>query len=114
MWGGGALAALASLFSRCPVRPGRNATRPALLFWPQCNAPPPTLLPPPWPSQDHTYLCNMAVAPQHRGRGHGLRLLRAAERLAAAVGEREVYLHLRCVWGWGRGGAAGAVGGLGP
>ena len=37
----------------------------------------------------------MAVAPAHRRRGHGLRLLAAAEQLLREVGAGDVYLHVR-------------------
>lgn len=46
----------------------------------------------------------MATAVEHRGQGHGLALLQAAEQLVAALGEREMYLHLRCGRAGGRAG----------
>ncbi len=60
--------------------------------------------------QDRPYLCNMAVAPERRGRGYGTLLMRAAEELVTYMGERELYLHVRWavsgphVWGGGGGG----------
>lgn len=50
----------------------------------------PALLP-----QDRPYLCNMAVAAEHRGRGLGTRIMAAAEELVQALGESEIYLHVR-------------------
>lgn len=44
-------------------------------------------------------MCNMATKEDLRGRGYGLALLQAAEQLVAALGEREIYLHLRCARG---------------
>jgi ribosomal protein S18 acetylase RimI-like enzyme len=45
--------------------------------------------------QDRCYLCNMATHPDHRGRGYGLAVMRAAEQLVGQLGESEIYLHLR-------------------
>lgn len=45
--------------------------------------------------QECAYVCNMAVAPEHRRRGYGLLLLEAAEEVARLGGQRDVYLHLR-------------------
>ena len=45
--------------------------------------------------QECAYICNMAVAPEHRRRGYGLLLLEAAEEIARLGGQRDMYLHLR-------------------
>ena len=37
----------------------------------------------------------MATHPDHRGRGYGLAVMRAAEQLVGQLGESEIYLHLR-------------------
>ena len=47
------------------------------------------------PPADGAYICNMAVAPDHRGRGVGAALLAAADDAAVAAGARTAYLHLR-------------------
>lgn len=48
------------------------------------------------PLQGCSYLCNMAVGPEFRKRGIGLAMLAAAEQLAQQLGERDIYLHIRC------------------
>ena len=57
---------------------------------------PDAALPAPWPSgkPQRLYLSNMAVAPSWRRRGLATALLAAAERLARAWGETQVYLHV--------------------
>jgi ribosomal protein S18 acetylase RimI-like enzyme len=44
---------------------------------------------------DRPYLCNMAIADRHRGRGYGAALLAAAEELVVEAGESAVFLHVR-------------------
>ena len=50
------------------------------------------------PLQECAYICNMAVAPEHRRKGYGLLLLEAAEEIARLGGQRDLYLHLRYDW----------------
>jgi ribosomal protein S18 acetylase RimI-like enzyme len=66
--------------------------RSAVLAW--CV--PDAALPPPFPSSrpQRLYISNMAVAPSYRRTGIATALLSATERLAAAWGESEVYLHV--------------------
>jgi GNAT superfamily N-acetyltransferase len=42
---------------------------------------------------NHLLIVNVAVAPSHRGRGHGYALLRFAEDLARSLGLREIRLY---------------------
>ena len=49
-------------------------------------------LPPP---PDAAYLCNMAVAEAHRGRGVAKALLRACDDLVIAMGGADLWLHVR-------------------
>lgn len=53
---------------------------------PQANAPTPP---------DAPYLCNMAVANEHRGRGVAKALLAACDHLAREMGHHDVWLHVR-------------------
>ncbi|GAQ91859.1 hypothetical protein KFL_008700040 [Klebsormidium nitens] len=49
------------------------------------------------PHRSSAYLSNMAVQPSHRRRGVARQLLVASEELAAALGKRALYLHVRFV-----------------
>lgn len=45
------------------------------------------------PQPDHLLIENLAVLPEEQGKGHGLRLLRRAEEIAADLGLKELRLY---------------------
>ena len=47
------------------------------------------------PPPDAAYLCNMAVAQAHRGRGVAKALMSACDELVREMGGRDIFLHVR-------------------